>query len=484
MSRLFADILEENKESKGQRLFENIFNETEPQNIEKEVETTKQPTRLFADIIEPTKTLSGGVKKNVRDYETRFPDRTGNIAVNFGRDVKDVGRGLASIVGNVIYNTPYIGGKNIVRAVKGEYKGLDVPEKIGKYLEFGKQDVSEIGNELKNLPQTLNYVKEGLKETYGQKDIDIFNNGKISLDVPGLAQSFYAHPLNFLDFVGLGEIGKAGAVAKLTKGGQTSKFAKKVGNKSLSPTYSKNLVLNAGERLLETAPVQKIVSAIDNSPLRPLTDVGADFLGLSPESRLLGEKGATVRQTKLLEQKNQVKNIAERNKAIAENVEALKDVTDLEGKELIKSIESAGGKAYENWAKETQIKTSKPKKQIKAEIDKLKFEKSSLNNYMTKHRYKNRYYSSIVDPMSYDFEITNRNFNKNVLDDIKKNAKKINGNEEEALKYIDELEKKTSDIVRNVPEEMWDEYYGKMYKALDVVIDEQKTIRIKWNIAI
>ena len=471
-----ARILDELDIKEEQKVSGRILDELEQQ----EVKNIKPASRILDELDVETveqPVLTGGVKKNVRDYETRFPDRTGNIAVNFGRDVKDVGQGLASMVGNIIYNTPYIGGKNIVRAVKGEYKGLDVPEKIGKYLEFGKQDVGEIGEELKNLPQTLNYVKEGLKETYGQKDIDIFNNGKVSVDIPGLAQSFYAHPLNFLDFVGLGEIGKAGAVAKLTKGGQTSKFAKTVGNKSLSPTYSKNLVLNAGERLLETAPVQKVVSAIDNSPLRPLTDVGADFLGLSPESRLLGEKGATVRQTKLLEQKNQVKNIAERNKAIAENVEALKDVTDLEGKELIKSIESGGGKAYENWAKETQIKVSKPKKQIKSEIDKLKFEKGNLNNYMTKHRYKNRYYSRIADPMGYDFEMANRNFNKNVLDDIKNNIDKINSTPDEYLKYVDELEQKVADIIKSYPDEDVSEFYKKMYQAIDTAAYEQKIVK-------
>lgn len=446
-------------------------------NIKKPVKEEENKRILDEIEQEPTKVLTGGVEKNVRNYESRFPDRTGNIVVNLGRDVKDVGQGLANIIGNVIYNTPYIGGKNIVRAVKGEYKGLNPIEAGAKYLEFGKQDVGEIGEEIKKMPQTLNYIKEGLKETYGQKDIDIFNNGKISVDMPGLAQSFYAHPLNLLDLVGLGEVGKAGAVAKLTKGGKTSKFVKTVGNKSLSPTYSKNLVLNAGERLLETAPVQKIVNAIDNSKLRGLTDVGADFLGLSPESRLLGEKGAAVRQTKLLEQKNQVKNIAERNKAIAENVEALKDVTDLEGKELIKSIESGGGKAYENWAGETKITVSKPKKQIKAEIDKLKFDKGNLNNYMTKNRYKNRYYSKIADTMGYDFEIANRSFNKNVLDDIKKNVNKINGTTDEYLKYVDELEQKVADITKSIPDEAVDEFYNKMYQAIDTVADEQKIIK-------
>ena len=473
LDELENNYVEENR--KPSRILDELDNSEQQSNVPQANSTNN---RILNNIdAEPQKVLTGGVKKNARNYEARFPDRTGNIVVNLGRDVKDVGQGLANIVGNVIYNTPYIGGKNIVRAVKGEYKGLNVPERIGKYLEFGKQDVGEVGEAIKNLPQTLNYIKEGLKETYGQKDIDIINNGKVSVDIPGLAQSFYAHPLNFLDFVGLGEIGKAGAVAKVTKGGQTSKFAKTVGNKSLSPTYSKNLVLNAGERLLETAPVQKIVNAIDNSKLRGLTDVGADFLGLSPESRLLGEKGAAVRQTKLLEQKNQVKNIAERNKAIAENVEALKDVTDLEGKELIKSIESGGGKAYENWAGETKITVSKPKKQIKAEIDKLKFDKGNLNNYMTKNRYKNRYYSRIADTIGYDFEMANRSFNKNVLDDIKNNVDKINGTTDEYLKYVDELEQKVADITKSIPDEAVNEFYNKMYQAIDTVADEQKIIK-------
>lgn len=469
LDELENNYVEENR--KPSRILDELDNSEQQSSIP---QTNPANNRILNNVdTEPQKVLTGGVKKNIRDYEARFPDRTGNIVVNLGRDVKDVGQGLANIVGNVIYNTPYIGGKNIVRVVKGEYKGLDVPERIGKYLEFGKQDVGEVGEAIKNLPQTLNYIKEGLKETYGQKDVDILNNGKLSVDIPGLAQSFYAHPLNFLDFVGLGEVGKASAVTKLTKGGQTSKFAKTVGNKSLSPTYSKNLVLNAGERLLETAPVQKIVNAIDNSKLRGLTDVGADFLGLSPESRLFGEKGAAVRQTKLLEQKNQVKNIAERNKAIAENVEALKDVTDLEGKELIKSIESGGGKAYENLPKETTIKTHISKKQLNETIKGLKFEKGNLNNYRTVNKYKNKFHSSIIDTLGYDLENANRRFNKEILGDIQKNINKI-GDEE----YYFDLVNKTEEITKHLPEDAQVEYFDKLGKAmLETPVEEVKTIK-------
>ena len=162
----------------------------------------------------------------------------------------------------------------------------------------------------------------------------------IQVDLSGLAQSFYAHPLNILDLVGLGEAGKIKQISNISKGGEVSKFSKTVGNNALSPKYSENLVYNAGQRVLETQPIQNIVNAIDNSPFRATTDVVADFLGLSPDSRLMGTKGAEVRQAKLIEQANQTKNIAERNKAIAENTHNLSGLTDVEAKELIKSIET------------------------------------------------------------------------------------------------------------------------------------------------
>lgn len=382
MSRLFADIIDENQEPKGQRLFENIVNETEPQNVEKEVETTKQPTRLFADIVEPTKTLTGGVKKNVRDYSTRFEDRPNKFAYNlkefqedtdktpldyakvglsaitdipsgfvsnFGKDVKDTVTGLAQITGNALYNAPVVGARNLMRVAKGDIQN------VGDYLNYIGQDTKEAVDTLKQTPEFLNNVKEGLKEAYGQKGIDIISDKGINLDVPGLVQSYYAHPLNLLDIVGAGEVGKLGTVAKtskikpIAKAGETvsealqkGNYSKQVGNKVLKPQYSENLVINAGQRLAESKPVQSFINAIDESGLRPGTDVVADFLGLSPESRLLGEKGAAVRQTKLLEQKNQVKNIAERNEAIAKNKELLSGLNEAEAKELIDYVETGG----------------------------------------------------------------------------------------------------------------------------------------------
>lgn len=280
-----------------------------------------------------------------RTYDTRFEDRGGNFFVNAGKDVKDVVSGLGQMVGNV---GNFLFARPLMNAVKGD---KSIPLKDRVFNGEGIQDLKDMWN---NAPQTLQAVGEGLKANYGQGDLDMVNwermkEGKspINVDVVGLAQSLYAHPLNILDLVGLGEAGKVGQVAKLTKGGQTSKFAKTVGNVSMSPKYSENLLINAGQRVAESKPFQSVVNAIDNSPMRELTDVGADFLGLNPDSRLLGQKGATVRQAKLIDQANQTKNIAERNSLIAENNEVFKGLSDTEAKAFVNSIESGDNAIFE-----------------------------------------------------------------------------------------------------------------------------------------
>ena len=283
----------------------------------------------------------------------------------------------------------------------------------------------------------------------------------IKIDLEGLGQSYYAHPLNLLDFVGVGEVGKIKPVANITKGGKASDFVKTVGNKSVSPKYSENLLINAGQRALETQPVQNIVKAIDESPIRPTTDVVADFLGLSPDSRLLGTKGAEVRQAKLIEQANQVKNIAERNKAIAENQALLSGLNDIESKKLIQYIESAGGKAYENLPKDVTIKTPIAKNDIKNAIKQLEFENSNLNNYRTVNKYKNHFHSSITDILGHDLETTHRRFNKEILGDIQKNINKI-GDEN----YYIDLVEKTDNLIKHLPDEAQPEFYNKLSQAL------------------
>lgn len=276
-------------------------------------------------------TKQARVVKNERNFASRFPNRTKNFFGNAANDVKDVVQGLSQMAGNV-------GNFFVARPVMNVMLGDKNKSFIDNLLTG--EGIQDIKNVWHNAPETLNALKEGLKENYGQGGVDIISKNGLNLDLAGLGQSLYAHPLNLLDLVGLGEVGKLKNVSKLTKGGQVSDFAKTVGNKTLKPKYSENLVYNLGQRIAETKPVQKVVSAIDESPLRQATDVVADFLNISPESRLMGEKGAAVRTTKQIEQANQTKNIAERNKAIAENQKNLSGLNDVEAKELVKSIES------------------------------------------------------------------------------------------------------------------------------------------------
>lgn len=271
--------------------------------------------------------LEGSVTKNVRNYNTRFPDRNKNFFSNAGKDIKDTVTGLGELVGNT---ANFLVARPLMSVAK-DHKFF-----TGAGIE-----------DLKSLKNSLPALGEGIKENYGQKDVDMVNwqrikegHSPIQVDVPGLVQSFYAHPLNLLDLVGVGEVGKISQIKHLAKGGELSKFSKTVGNKVIRPTYSENLLLNAGQKALESKPAQKVINSIDNSPIRPLTDIGADFLGITPDSRLMGSKGAEVRQAKLIEQKHQTKNITQRNKAMTENRANLSGLTDIEAKELVQSIES------------------------------------------------------------------------------------------------------------------------------------------------
>ena len=387
MARILEQLENETiQETKPSRIVDTLNSEQTDTIVNKKDTSIPKTSSRILDIIEnesQTQTpLVGGVKKNVRDYSARFGDRPNNFVYNLeqfqndpektfgdyaklgwsavtdipsgfvsnlGKDIKDTVTGLAQITGNALYNAPVVGGKNVLRIAKGDIKNLE------DYKKYTEQDLKEAQQVIKKAPEFLNTLKEGLKESYGQKDIDIISNKGIKLDVPGLVQSFYAHPLNLLDLVGAGEVGKLGTLAKsskikgVAKAGekvsealQKGNYAKQVGNKTLKPKYSENLVINAGQRLAETKPVQTVINAIDESGLRPATDIMVDFLGLTPESRLLGEKGATVRQTKLLEQKNQIKNISERNEAIAKNRELLSGLNEAESKELINYIETGG----------------------------------------------------------------------------------------------------------------------------------------------
>lgn len=397
------------------------------------------------------KTLQGGITQNVRTYESRFPDRNKNFFANAGKDVKDTVSGLAGMVGNT---ANFLVGRPLMSVVK-DHKF---------FTGEGIQD-------LKNLKDSLPQLKEGLKENYGQGGIDMFNaerikEGKlpIKFDPYGFAQSFYAHPLNLLDLVGLGEAGKIGQVRNLTKGGQLSKFSKNVGNKVVSPKYSGNIALNLGERALETKPVQAVVNAIDNSPFRPTTDVVADFLGLSPESRLMGTKGAEVRQAKLIEQANQTKNIAERNKAIAENNELLNGLSDVEAKQLIQNIES-GGNTFKVTEPLYTDKTAKlAQKNIQNEIKELIQPETKLDYEVGKSK-KGFFRWNSSDPITQGLHDADVELN-NIIKEIKKNPEIVNDTQK-----LEEFENRLIKKTGFPDDDINEAYFTKFYQALDKAND-------------
>ena len=70
MSRLFADILEENKESKGQRLLENIFN-----GVSKYIELNNETIKKNNEDMESLRQANMDLFKKIGSSEK--PDETG-----------------------------------------------------------------------------------------------------------------------------------------------------------------------------------------------------------------------------------------------------------------------------------------------------------------------------------------------------------------------------------------------------------------------
>ena len=269
--------------------------------------------------LEPIKdnTLQGGVE------QTRFVNRDVNlqsIPVNAMKDLGDITTGIAGLIGGAV-------NAGVVTPAKRIMAGEPIMQ---------KQDFTNAWEFAKQLPSAL---KTGLKEDYGQANIDMISPSGVKLDLTGLAQSFAAHPLNrALDVLSLGTIGAGKRIADTSR--LTSKMIKPVGNIEKTLKYSPNLAIEGLQRLAETKPVQSLVNFADKSPaLNQLQTGVADFLGAKPESRLLGTVGANKRAAKLLEQKNQIANINQRNAAINLNKQALGDITEEQGKQLVQAIE-------------------------------------------------------------------------------------------------------------------------------------------------
>ena len=102
---------------------------------------------------------------------------------------------------------------------------------------------------------------------------------------------------------------------------------------------------------------------------------------------------------------------------------------------------------------------------LKSNIRANKFEQGNLKDYMAVGKGKKGYKSTIADPISYDIEKSQRDFNK-IITEISKNPEKLN---DEA--YLDDLQNRVQQIIDRTPygetEEVAMPYWEKFIKAVD-----------------
>lgn len=102
---------------------------------------------------------------------------------------------------------------------------------------------------------------------------------------------------------------------------------------------------------------------------------------------------------------------------------------------------------------------------LKSNIRANKFEQGNLNDYMVVGKGKKGYKSTIADPISYDIENSQRDFNK-IITEISKNPEKLNDKA-----YLDDLQNRVQQIIDRTPygetEEVNMPYWKKFWKAVD-----------------
>lgn len=102
---------------------------------------------------------------------------------------------------------------------------------------------------------------------------------------------------------------------------------------------------------------------------------------------------------------------------------------------------------------------------LKSNIRTNKFEQSNLKDYMVVGKGKKGYKSTIADPISYDIENSQREFNK-IITEISKNPEKLNDSA-----YMADLENRVQQIVDKTPygneAEVATPYWEKFWKAVD-----------------
>ncbi|MGN1153584.1 MAG: hypothetical protein ACI4S3_06110 [Candidatus Gastranaerophilaceae bacterium] len=102
---------------------------------------------------------------------------------------------------------------------------------------------------------------------------------------------------------------------------------------------------------------------------------------------------------------------------------------------------------------------------LKSNIRNNKFEQSNMKDYYAITKGKKGYKSTLADPISYDMELSQREFNK-IITEISKNPEKLNDEV-----YVADLVKRVQDIVDRTPygyeKEVAYPYWEKFWKAID-----------------
>ena len=106
---------------------------------------------------------------------------------------------------------------------------------------------------------------------------------------------------------------------------------------------------------------------------------------------------------------------------------------------------------------------------LKSNIRANKFEQGNLKDYMVVNKGKKGYKSTIADPISYDIENSQRDFNK-IITEISKNPEKV-----EDISYVEDLENRVKEILNRTPyseeAEVATPYWEKLYQAVNDAYD-------------
>ena len=162
--------------------------------------------------------------------------------------------------------------------------------------------------------------------------------------------------------------------------------------------------------------------------------------------------------------KQLAKDYAGNGKVISQKVKAseiLDDISEPLGEEYIYRPQKIAGESVPQQIEQPKINLNTLKSNIRAN----KFEQGNLNDYMVVGKGKKGYKSTIAEPISYDIENSQRDFNKIIIE-ISKNPEKLN-----EAGYLDELENRVQQIIDRTPygetEEVAMPYWEKLWKAVD-----------------